>query len=1087
MKKLSKLTALLLALVLALGVPLQVWAESTETVDTWTEYMDIAKAALKAKIMAYETYGEYWEMAKLIENSDFEEFFYTLPLDDQHAIAKYVNDMFWASLVGYSNVAPFPELVETAESASTFSLIARDGETDTETKDNGLYTSKTVSEPDTNGYYTITLENYATGEVTTSTTTEIKPVDIVLVLDDSGSMADSFDANSSTEYTYTEVAFASLDETKTYYVESSSSWDDGYTSVSWCATCDDWTTGCWDWGGDWGHQRGTIYDSDDIFYERTDNSKGSALITAVNNFVDSVNANQPTEGTHQMSIVKFSGQSNNTNAASVLNEWTTVSDSTVGALKLTGDDMAFNGGTWINQGLSKAKTQLESLTTAGRQRVVIVFTDGKPGTGYWSSERGDAESVGASAIGIANSIKDMENTTIYTVAVLQGASPTSAVVSSATGNDDKINAILHAISSNYPDATASSSGSTLTTNFGKINSLVDTNNNGQFDDGEPGYYLSASSASELENIFQEISNNIQSGSSSVTLDETTIVRDVVTPYFEIPYVYVTDENGEKIKDYTAAEITIQTADYAVDAVGNTYFKDPVTADYTYTVDGNILDVTGFDFSANACMVVNGGAQGKKLIITFKIKPVAGFLGGNTIDTNEATSGIYEVVDGVESPFEGFEQPKVDIQVPDLEIVADDQHIYLGNYADLDELLQSFSVTYNIVDGNDNKVSGTHTVDTILNHYTELVFTLKDKDGKVLATYTIDDAKDSGTWTYAGDWANEMGEGNKTLKLLLTEDTPFYITYTATSASNPENNSTGKLTAWVYVYTPEVTFQDSVEQYMATVDEATQTAYYEGNNKLYTYSTTTSTDAEGQTITTVTTENVKWYHTATDGTKTVASTQMSGLEPKLTFTYTEVEDDEKEWLSNKQVTATEDVEVTVTTTITGDTTLYGDQAKAKYIRNKVTTCPDGCKAPDTYVANTADEPAFVVHIIDVYGSLTITKTVTGDGASADDTFLFTITGPGITGEMQVILKGGESVTINNLKIGDYTVTEETSWSWRYTCSTSKLTKAVASKTSTEFQFTNNLETKTWLDGNAHADNDFNQTTTEEGGATDENAN
>lgn len=53
---------------------------------------------------------------------------------------------------------------------------------------NGLVMSKTIKEGE-NGQFLLTLEAYATGSTTTTTST--KPVDIVLVLDVSGSMKDS--------------------------------------------------------------------------------------------------------------------------------------------------------------------------------------------------------------------------------------------------------------------------------------------------------------------------------------------------------------------------------------------------------------------------------------------------------------------------------------------------------------------------------------------------------------------------------------------------------------------------------------------------------------------------------------------------------------------------------------------------------------------------------------------------------------------------------------------------------------------------------------------------------------------------------
>lgn len=55
--------------------------------------------------------------------------------------------------------------------------------------DSGMQVSKTAT-PNSDGTYTITLEAYATGSQVTSTITEDIPTDIILVLDQSGSMDD---------------------------------------------------------------------------------------------------------------------------------------------------------------------------------------------------------------------------------------------------------------------------------------------------------------------------------------------------------------------------------------------------------------------------------------------------------------------------------------------------------------------------------------------------------------------------------------------------------------------------------------------------------------------------------------------------------------------------------------------------------------------------------------------------------------------------------------------------------------------------------------------------------------------------------
>lgn len=944
MNKLSKLTALLLALVLALGVPMQVMAEGEE-IETWTEYMDIAKEALKTKIMAYETYGEYWDMVKLIEESDFEDFFYTLPLEDQHAIAKYVNDMFWASLVGYTNVAPFPELVETAAPASMLRLTARDGDTDSD-QAKGLYTDKQVSGPDDNGYYTIRLENYATGTVTTSTTTEIKPVDIVLVLDDSGSMAYDF-ATNSTKFSYDEISYNDMDETKAYYVRNSGS----YRKVEWCTTHNAW---CYE--GNYSH---TQYTSSTTFYERSE-SKGEALITAVNNFVDSVNANSPTEGTHQMSIVKFSGNDNASLVTNTGNGWIEVNDDTIGTLKISDTKMQFNGGTYIDDGLSLAQSQLNKLTT-DRQRVVIVFTDGIPGTGRWGESNG-GEVVGASAINIAKSIKAMPNTTIYTVAVLQGATPNIGVQSPATSNDDKINAILHAISSNYlnvGDVTSSYRNQRLTVDFNDLNSMVDINKDGVVQKAEAGYYLSAGSASDLNNIFQKISSNIQTGLASVTLDEETIVRDVITPYFEIPYVYkkdengeyVLDENGEKIKDYTAAEITISEAQHTGDSEGKPVFGTPTAVDYTYTINGNVLDVTGFDFAENAVMTLTNDGKtsydGKKLIITFKIKPVDGFLGGNNVETNvEDLSGIFkdqESADNNDPVVNLPNPPNVDVPLWRIQVEGKHQHLFLSNEADINELLQSFSLVYQKLkeDGTVDTSVPPYKVNGIRNGYATLQFTLADTASGYAMVYTIEPGADVGTWSYVN---TETGGpvDNFDVTPFLTDDKEYTISYKVipkTQGNMKETN--GSLNVGVHVYKPTFTFRDTVEDYLAT--PANVGDYYNKNNliKNNLIATETWTHTYYGEITvaiTVSYDNQgepSYSYVVTDKDKNVISTSpadwnlsktidfagygstrdeyynvvMSGPKPSVKFTYSPLE---STWIQNNQVTSAKCVPVNVDT-------------------------------------------------------------------------------------------------------------------------------------------------------------------------------
>ena len=161
--------------------------------------------------------------------------------------------------------------------------------------DSGIVLNKTAVYNKEDGSYTITLEAYATGESTT--TVKEQPVDIVLVLDVSGSMDDFFG-------TPTKVYASDLDKGKTYYVET----QDGYLAVTWN-----------DSEGSWGYYSTLVFwtswisltpktssaDSNrgrEQFY--TAQKKVDALKSAVNGFIDSVATKSPTS---KIAIVKFAG------------------------------------------------------------------------------------------------------------------------------------------------------------------------------------------------------------------------------------------------------------------------------------------------------------------------------------------------------------------------------------------------------------------------------------------------------------------------------------------------------------------------------------------------------------------------------------------------------------------------------------------------------------------------------------------------------------------------------------------------------------------------------------------------------------
>lgn len=111
-------------------------------------------------------------------------------------------------------------------------------------------------------------------------------------------------------------------------------------------------------------------------------------------------------------------------------------------------------------------------------------------------------------------------------------------------------------------------------------------------------------------------------------------------------------------------------------------------------------------------------------------------------------------------------------------------------------------------------------------------------------------------------------------------------------------------------------------------------------------------------------------------------------------------------------------------------------------------------------NTADvEKQFTITVKTC--SLKITKNVTG-GGDPNQTFVFNVMKDGklVT---TVVLKGNTSTTITGLAVGDYTVAEDTAWSWSYTADKDGKADVTLSGTTPngEAEITNHYEKHDWL--------------------------
>ena len=494
--------------------------------------------------------------------------------------------------------------------------------------DGGLYMSKTLDKIDKDGKGTITLETYVKGKIETSST----PMDIVLVLDVSGSMDDPI--------------------------------------------------------------------------SRTDRTKKiNALKSSVNSFIDSVSADaSKNDVDHKISIVKFAGDKTDKVGNDTYSEWgyrynysqivqnlTDIRNGGAAGLKSKVNDLSAAGATAADYGMQLANTEISKSTSADRNRVVIMFTDGEP-----NHQNGFDGDVANAAISASKNIK-AKNIAVYTIGMFDDADS-----SDFTG---QFNKYMHYVSSNYPNATSMKNGGERI--------------------ATPSFYKTAKNASELEAIFEEISSE----SKDTELDESTIVRDVMSEYFET--------------DDSAGDIKIYEAEYK----GNDQFgeKTQITggalSKYTVTADSGQVSVKGFDFEA---VMDTPKVKGKKLIIEIPVKLKDSTisnesLSGKTIPSNNTDSAKSSIIKTTEPAQSwNFEIPKVKLPVAKTDISGTKTWVDDSNADNTRPDSITLKLYRNIKGGDKTEVTGvtptwTKNGNTWTYEYKDLPKT--DADGNVY-TYTV---------------------------------------------------------------------------------------------------------------------------------------------------------------------------------------------------------------------------------------------------------------------------------------------------------------------------------------------------------------
>lgn len=238
-----------------------------------------------------------------------------------------------------------------------------------------------------------------------------------------------------------------------------------------------------------------------------------ALKNAANAFIDEIatqNASiSDASKQHQVSIVKFAGKKsskvgNDTyrkdgytyNYSQVMKSMAECNETTKDSFEGTINAIKPAGATNAAAGMELAQGQTSNRADA--KKIVIFFTDGTPTT-----QSDFSDEVASDAISAAKAMKDA-GASVYTIGIFDGANPSANVNASGTSNENKF---MQAASSNYPAAT-----------YTYTQYWWDDGWNWSFGDraANSDFYKSASSASELSKIFEDISKEIVKGAGYPT-------------------------------------------------------------------------------------------------------------------------------------------------------------------------------------------------------------------------------------------------------------------------------------------------------------------------------------------------------------------------------------------------------------------------------------------------------------------------------------------------------------------------------------------------------------------------------------------
>lgn len=978
-KMYNRLLSLALALGLVVGMlPGMTFAGAVDTTAPQSQAEQIAEPTEEPETVSEESSQAEATPTPAPESSQEEE----TPAPSQEPVQEPENNEDTESAfippVNFSNVAPLTDLnSQRTQMMMANAISPTEEETQPETPD-GLEISKNIYWDEEAETYKIKLEAYTTGDITVSGGDPV-PADIVLVLDQSGSMSESFGTmtgyysvadNNSAAWNHKQNLYVKIgDEYIKVNVEISES---GYLLKTYTYTYT-YTyngqqyeyTGTYKQGFGGGDSFPSELAGKLYFYGSANASRQEAMKQAVNNFIDSVHDDAVKNSVnHKIAIVKFAGNEKSTtgddsyysgryeyNYSQIVKQLTDVSTGSDDLISSV-NNLHEAGGTRVDYGLNRAKAAFSGSSSKGRNRIVVVFSDGEP------SEVSDYSSeVANNAIKNAKDLKNDFGATVYSIGVFSGADGSNP--GNMSGRTLRANRFMHLISSNYPFATSMDSW-----DWGSLNP--------ELEGTDKSYYLSASDTETLNEIFEKISDEVQGGEADVQLDANAVIKDVMSDYFEV----ATNNTNDIEVSFEQAVYTNGQLSWTQDDDYNrvTIHKEIVTEN-----NKQVVNVSGFDFDHNFVSETgreegnveqSGNFHGRKIVITFPIEVKDGFLGGNNVPTNDSASGIYKNADAQE-PIGRFNEPNLNVDIEDYTLTAQNKTIHLTTSTDANGLFSS-----------------SLEPDGWNNHYVDIVYTVKNGD-TVVGTYTIKAGETIGTWTGITDG-----------KLKPENCTDYTITCTVSPTTNNEDSVSNSPveavpkngSATVHVLIPKVSVKDS------EIDLG-QTAYFSKNYN--------ADDVKDQWVD-------RQGHT--DSVPPASTT-----EPEVDLSYQFVHGSDPGNTYPASYNPTQDSDFKIVVKI-GDRTLQLTNKEYTLTTNAIEH--NNCIEPTE-----GNDHDFTIHVHTTNGMLVIQKKIEGGlAANGEPVFDFKVESPnGTVYYYHVIGQANGTVTATpengvSLPAGDYTVTE-----------------------------------------------------------------